>query len=415
MARIYEYQAKELLQKKDIQVPIGDVAATSQEVEKISRKIGRQVVIKAQIWATGRFDAGGIKFADDAEQASKLADEMIGKQIKGLNVRNVLVEEVLNVDHEYYAGFVVDSSVGVRAPVFVFSTEGGTGIEEVAERNPERVFTYTIDQFIGFPPEEVAKAIKGAALAADVEKKMVALICDLFRFFKENDATNVEVNPVVLTKEGRLYAADAHVTLDDNAVFRHPEFGIKVPREMDRAPTELEQLAWDYIEEGDYRGTGYFAQMVTEFDDNEQYIGFHGIGGGGSMLGAAALINRGMKIANYTDTSGDPPASKIYKVIKAIFSQPISAYVVTGACLANQEQWYHAFAMVKALREELAERPGFPVVILLAGNKEAETMEILKNGLGDLDLRLELYGRDYIYNSDYIAERAQVLMDEYLN
>ena len=100
-------------------------------------------------------------------------------------------------------------------------------------------------------------------------------------------------------------------------------------------------------------------------------------------------------------------------MIKAIFSQPISSYVVTGACLANQEQWYHAFAMVKALREELRDRPGFPVVILLAGNKEAETMEILKNGLSDLDLRLELYGRDYIYNSDYIAERAQVLMDEY--
>lgn len=413
MARIYEYQAKKLLSEKGIRVPIGGVAATPREVEKISKDIGRQVVIKAQIWATGRFDAGGIKFANDARHASQLADDMIGTRIKGLQVHNVLVEEVLNVAQEYYAGFLVDSSVNVRAPVFIFSTEGGTGIEEVAERNPERVFTHTIDPLGGFPPEEVFAAIKGAKLPPEVEEKMVGLICNLFKFFKENDANSVEVNPVVLTKEGQLYAADAHVTLDDNAVFRHPEFGIKVPREMDRAPTALEQLAWDYIEEGDYRGTGFFAQMVTEFDADEQYIGFHGIGGGGSMLGAAALINRGMKIADYADTSGDPPASKIYKVIKAIFSQPISSYVVTGACLANQEQWYHAFAMVKALREELRDRPGFPVVILLAGNKEAETMEILKNGLSDLDLRLELYGRDYIYNSDYIAERAQVLMDEY--
>jgi succinyl-CoA synthetase beta subunit len=132
------------------------------------------------------------------------------------------------------------------------------------------------------------------------------------------------------------------------------------------------------------------------------------------MLGAAALISRGMKIANYADTSGDPPASKVYKVIKAIFSQPISAYVLTGACLANQEQWYHAFAIVKALKEELKNRHGFPVVILLAGNKEAETMEILKKGLKDLDVRIEFYGRDYIYNSDYIGQRAEKLIAAYL-
>ena len=115
------------------------------------------------------------------------------------------------------------------------------------------------------------------------------------------------MNPVVLTKEGQLYAADAHVTLDDNAVFRHPEFGIKVPREMDRAPTALEQLAWDYIEEGDYRGTGFFAS-----DDAEQrltpmssILAFTGLVVAVRCLGAAALINRGMKIADYADTSGD--------------------------------------------------------------------------------------------------------------
>jgi succinyl-CoA synthetase beta subunit len=132
------------------------------------------------------------------------------------------------------------------------------------------------------------------------------------------------------------------------------------------------------------------------------------------MLGAAALLRRGMKLANFSDTSGDPPASKIYKVIKTIFAQPISAYVMTGAVLANQEQWYHAFAIVKALKEELADKPGFPVVILLAGNKEKESMEILKEGLKDLDIRLELYGRDYIYKSNYIGERAEILIKEYL-
>jgi succinyl-CoA synthetase beta subunit len=222
------------------------------------------------------------------------------------------------------------------------------------------------------------------------------------------------MNPFALTREGDIYALDCHLNIDDSSVFRHPDLGIKVPRDMDREPTELEELAWEHIEEGDYRGTGYFAQMVTEFEKDQIYIGFHGIGGGGSMLGAAALIQRGLKIANYADTSGDPPASKVYKVIKAIFSQPISAYVLTGACLANQEQWYHAFAIVKALREELKNRPGFPVIILLAGNKEKESMEIIREGLKDLNIRLELYGRDYIYKSDYIGQRAERLIAEYL-
>lgn len=104
----------------------------------------------------------------------------------------------------------------------------------------------------------------------------------------------------------------------------------------------------------------------------------------------------------------------MYKVIKAIFAQPISAYVLTGACLANQEQWYHAFAIVKALKEELKNKPGFPVLLLIAGNKEAETLEILREGLKDLNIRLELYGRDYIYRSDYIGERAENLIAEYL-
>jgi succinyl-CoA synthetase beta subunit len=239
-------------------------------------------------------------------------------------------------------------------------------------------------------------------------------IFGLYRVFLDNDARAVEMNPFIWTKGGKVYAADCHITLDDSSIFRHPEFGIEVPRDMEREPTELEKLAWTHIEETDYRGTGYFAQMVTEFKEGEVYVGFHGIGGGGSMLGAAALINRGLKIANYADTSGDPPASKVYKVVKAIFAQPITAYVMTGACLANQEQWYHAFALVKVLREELKDRPGFPVVILIAGNKETEAIKILQDGLKGLNIRLELYGRDYIYRSDYIGERAQKLIDEYL-
>jgi succinyl-CoA synthetase beta subunit len=414
LARIFEYQGKALLKKAGVKVPEGDVAASPEEAREIAQRIGKPVAIKAQVWTTGRMKAGGVQFAGDPEEAWQKAKAIMGMKIKGLTVKKVLVEERLSLAQEYYAGIVINPAMEVKAPVLIFCTEGGTGVEEVAVRNPERVLRLTLDPLKDLEPSALETLLEKMGIPEKLGGKIQQAMMGLYRVFKEQDASSAEMNPFVLTKEGEIFAADCHINLDDGSVFRHPEFGIKVPRDMDREPTELEQLAWDHIEEGDYRGTGYFAQMLTEFEKGQIYIGFHGIGGGGAMLGAAALIQRGMKIANYADTSGDPPASKVYKVIKAIFSQPISAYVLTGACLANQEQWYHAFALVKALREELQGRTGFPVIILLAGNKESESIEIIRNGLKDLDIRLEIYGRDYIYNSDYIGERAEKLIAEYL-
>ena len=413
MSRVYEYQGKEALEKSGVAIPRHGVASTPEEAEKVAKEIGSPVVVKAQVFATGRADAGGIAFADTPDDAKKAAEKMFSLRIKGLSVQKLLIEEKLNIQHEFYAAIVVDSSVKVKGPVLIFSTQGGTGIEEVAVKSPEKVTREVIDILTGLTPDQVSSMLKRMKVD-DPGAKINNAVCGLYKAFREFDCQNIEMNPFILTKEGKVYAADCHMNLDDNSVFKHTEFGIKVPRDLDRGPTELEQLAWDHIEEGDYRGTGYITQMITDFKDGEIYIGFHGIGGGGSMLGAAALLRRGMKLANFSDTSGDPPASKIYKVIKTIFAQPISAYVMTGAVLANQEQWYHAFAIVKALREELAERPGFPVVLLLAGNKEKESHEILKEGLKDLDIRLELYGRDYIYKSNYIGERAEILIKEYL-
>jgi len=132
------------------------------------------------------------------------------------------------------------------------------------------------------------------------------------------------------------------------------------------------------------------------------------------MLGADALTRHGIKLANYADTSGNPTASKVYRIIKLILSQPnIDGYIMMGAGIANQEQWHHAHALVRALREELINRPNFPVVILIAGNKEAESLEILREGLKGLPARIELYGRDYVYNVDYVAERMKKLIEEY--
>jgi succinyl-CoA synthetase beta subunit len=415
MARIYEYQGKEILKKLGVPVPTGKPATSPDEARQISMEIGKPVVIKAQVWATGRFKAGGIKFADTPQEAEKVARELIGSTVKGLPVEKVLVEERVEIKREFYAGVIVSNSSKVKGPVLIFSVEGGVGVEEVAERSPEKVATFNVDYLKGVSEDDanelLSKLAFNGGLSLDLRSQLSKIICNLYEAFKKYDARAAEINPLVITEDKKIFAADCRFTIDDNSVFRHPEFEIKVPRDMERPPTKLDEIAWA-IEEGDYRGTGYFTQMFSKLE-GKGWIGFHGIGGGGAMLGASAFVARGFKIANYADTSGDPTASKVYLVIKSIFSQPIDGYVLMGACLANQEQWHHAHAIVKALREEAGERPGFPTVILLAGNKEQEAHEIIRNGLKDVSLRWELYGRDYIYDTNFIADRVEALVKQY--
>jgi succinyl-CoA synthetase beta subunit len=416
MARLYEYQGKEVLSKIGIPVPKGKSTASPSEAKRIAEEIGKPCVVKAQVWATGRFKAGGIKFAKSPAEAEEAAKALIGAEVKGLKVEKVLIEERLDVEREFYVGVIVSNSHKIKGPVLVFSSEGGSSIEEVSARNPERIGRFNVDYLEGVGPNEAEALISqvsfdGAPASKDLKKTLGEAVVKVYKAFKDYDARSLEINPLILTKGNVVLAADCHVTIDDNSVFRHPELGIALPRDMERPPTALEQRAWK-IEEGDYRGTGYFSQMTTKVE-GEGWLGFHGIGGGGAMLGASAFVARGFKIANYADTSGDPPASKIYNVIRCILEQPVDGYVLMGACLANQEQWHHGHALVKAFKEEARKRPGFPVIMLIGGNKEKETHEIIREGFKNLPLRWELYGREYIYDTDFIANRVEALVKEY--
>ena len=416
MARLYEYQGKEVLSKIGIPVPKGRSAASPSEAKKIAEEIGKPCVVKAQVWATGRFKAGGIKFAKSPAETEEAARALIGAEIKGLKVEKVLVEEQLDVEREFYVGVIVSNSYKIKGPVLIFSSEGGSSIEEVSARNPERIGRLNVDYLRGVGLEEAKTLVSqvsfdGTPVSKELKEALSKTVVQVYKAFKDYDARSLEINPLILTKSKVILAADCHVTIDDNSVFRHPELGIALPRDMERPPTELEKKAWK-IEEGDYRGTGYFSQMTPKVE-GEGWLGFHGIGGGGAMLGASAFVARGFKIANYADTSGDPPASKIYSVIRCILEQPIDGYVLMGACLANQEQWHHAHALVKVFKEEAKKRPGFPVIMLIGGNKEKETHEIIREGFKNLPLRWELYGREYIYDTDFIANRVEALVKEY--
>ena len=413
MPKLYEHQAKKLLETFAIPVPRGDVAASPDGVHAIASKLGKPVVVKAQVGVTGRMQAGGVKFADSADEAARVALDLLGRDIKGHEVTQVLVEENLDIKAEFYAGITVNDSYKVKAPVLMFSTRGGSGIEEIAAKFPETVTSMNIDVLKGLTAEDAKELISKLGVASPLSEPLSQVVHGLYRLFREYSARNAEINPIVLAGDGKVYAADCHIVIDEASVYKHPELEIDYPRDIGRAPTELERVAWK-VEAKDYRGIGYFVQMARDFGPGEGVVGFHGIGGGGAMLGADALMRHGLKLADYADTSGNPTAAKVYRIVKIIFSQPnIDGYIMMGAAIGNQEQWHHAHALVRALREELPARPGFPLIILIAGNKEAESLEILREGLKGLPARIELYGREFVYNVDHIARRMKTLVKEY--
>jgi len=207
--------------------------------------------------------------------------------------------------------------------------------------------------------------------------------------------------------DGSLVAADCRITVDDYGVFRHKDLGIEIAREYDRPPTALEKIAYD-VEANDYRGTFYFIQMAEGFHKGEGYIGFHGAGGGGSMMSMDAVLNQGYKLATFVDTSGNPPASKVYRAARIVLaSGPVDGYFGSGSGVASQEQFHSARGFVKAFLEEQIE---VPVVIRLGGNSEDKAVEILEWLDGWVPAPVEGYKKDD--SPDFCADRLHTLIQE---
>jgi succinyl-CoA synthetase beta subunit len=411
MARLQEHEGKELFKIAKMPKPQGGVAKTPEEARKIAEQIGKPVVIKVQIWAGGRGKAGGVKFADTPQEAEKVAAKLLGATIKGLLVEKVLVEEKLAIELEYYAGIIVNAQADARCPVVMFSTEGGMDIESVPE---DKIALMNVDVLRGFKIYDALNLANKLQVPSKYITQVAKLMVGLYDTFKNYGARLIEINPMVITKDGKVLAADCRISIDDSAVIRHPELGIEVAREAATPPTELDKIAW-WIEEKDLRGTAYFAEMNNEIaGDVFGTIGYHGMGGGGAMLGVDGLNREGLRVADFADTSGNPPASKVYRAAKIVFSQKgIDGYMLGGFMAANQEQWHHAHGVVKALREELPKYPGFPVILLLAGNKEKESLEILREGTKDLNARIRIYGGERVYDTVGLAAEMKEMVLEY--
>jgi succinyl-CoA synthetase beta subunit len=411
VAKLLEYQGKHWLGEAGLQVPRGMAASTPQQAATIAAQLGTPVVVKAQVHAGGRGKAGGLMVADDVAQAARAALSLLGCDFKGTEVREVLVEEKLDIERELYASYTVNSARTARRPMLIFSSYGGMDIEDVPE---EKLFRLLVSPITGPDPVALAAQLAAAGVDEDIRQAVAGFLLKLYDAYRRFDCFTLEVNPLVVTSSRELVAADCKMEIDNNSVFRHPELGISVARDFGHDPTELDLIGWG-IEDDDQRGSGFLMSMGFD-EQSPGYIGYHPIGGGSAMVGMDALRRVGLKVANYADTSGNPVGSKIYRIAKTILSLPgIQGYLLAGFMMANQEQWHHAHAIVKALRETLPSRPGLPCLLLLCGNKEEESLAILREGLTGLPggEYIEIYGREYVTDTGFIAGRIWAMVCDY--
>jgi succinyl-CoA synthetase beta subunit len=369
MARLHEYQGKAILAANGFIVPRGRAASNPDDAAAAAKGIGGEVVIKIQAWTTGRAGMGGIAFAVSPDDARTHAQRMLSMKVGQFPVEKVLVEEKINIDREFFVSFAIDDAA--RAPMIIFAVGGGTGIEERAAA------TRRIPCDVNRGPLESAldEAVASCGLSANNAKRLNESIRKLFAAARSVEARSLEINPLVLTETGEFVAADCRITIDDYAVVRHPELGIEIAREFDHPPTLVERIAYA-VEQNDHRGTFYFAQLATAAPkDSKGLVGFHGAGGGGSMMSMDAIVNAGFTIANFTDTSGNPSASKVYRAARIILSQPgLVGYFGSGSGVASQEQYWSAYGLAKAFWELDLD---IPAVIRLGGNTEDRAVDIL--------------------------------------
>lgn len=370
MARLHEYQGKAILAENGFKIPRGRAASSAEDAVVAAHELGGEVVIKIQAWTTGRAGIGGVAFAKEPNDVRTNAERMLAMKVGQFPVEAVLVEEKIAIEREFFLSLAIDDAA--RAPIIIFATGGGSGIEERAastRRIPCDVKQGPIDS-------AVSEATSSCGLSPDHAAQLAESIRKLFAAARKTEARSLEINPLVLTKDGQFVAADCRVTIDDYAVGRHPELKIEIAREFDHPPTALERVAYA-VEQNDHRGTFYFAQLATAAPkDSNGLVGFHGAGGGGSMMSMDAIVNAGFTIANFTDTSGNPSASKVYRASRIILAQPdLVGYFGSGSGVASQEQYWSAYGLAKAFWELDLD---IPAVIRLGGNTEDRAVDILR-------------------------------------
>ncbi len=353
--KIHEYQAKDILRRYGIPVQPGEVATTPEQAEEIARKFGVPVVIKAQVYVGGRGKAGGIQFGDTPEQAREAASRVLGMDIKGLTVEKVLVVPKIDIKEEYYIGVVLDRAS--KAPVVMVSAAGGVDIEEVAEQTPEKIIKHTIDVRWGLPPFQARDLMARAGVPSTVVARGGAILSALAHAFMESDATLAEINPLALTADGQVLAADAKILVDDNALPRQQEYASWAePEEANPLEHAAQAAGLNYVKlDGD--------------------IAVLGNGAGNTMTTIDIVARSGGRAANFLDLGGGSDAEFTKKALLFVARDPdVKGILVNifGGITRSEE-------VAKGIIMAQDELKGMPLVARISGNGEEEAHRLLAN------------------------------------
>jgi succinyl-CoA synthetase beta subunit len=352
--KLHEYQAKRIFAQYGVPIPRGDVAATPEQVRQIAARLGRRVVVKAQVLVGGRGKAGGIRLAGDPDEAEEIADQILGMNIKGLVVKKVLVDEAADIAKEIYLGIVIDRAM--RRPVMMASAEGGVEIEEVARATPERIVKLFVDPFLGLQSYQGRELAFGVGLSKDLVRAFTKIAQGLYSAFVSCDASLAEINPLVVTSEGKLLAVDGKMLLDDNALFRH--FELAEMRDADEETPEEQEAR--------RHGLSYVKL------DGE--IGCMVNGAGLAMATMDITKLYGGQPANFLDIGGGAQADKVAAALRIILSDPnVKAVLfnIFGGITRCDEV---ARGILEALHEV---ETSVPMVARLVGTNEEEGRQIL--------------------------------------
>ncbi|WP_226012922.1 ADP-forming succinate--CoA ligase subunit beta [Halomicrobium salinisoli] len=366
--RLHEYQAKQVFADAGIPTPASTLAETVDDAVAAAEDIGYPVAIKAQVHVGGRGKAGGIKLAEDKDEAREYADDILGMDLKGYEVDRVLVEEAVDFENELYVGVTMDRGEG--EPVAMVSTRGGVNIEEVAEEDPDAIAREHVDPAFGMHPYQARKVVYEAGVDRAVANDVASVLQTLYQIWDDRDGSDAEINPLMITSDDEVIAADAVFNVDSDALFRQPE--IQEMEEEAGGGDELEQKADEY-------GFDY-----VRLDGNVGIIG----NGAGLVMTTLDLVDHfGGSPANFLDVGGGAKAQRIANALDMVFSDDNVDSVVFnifGGITRGDEV---AEGINQAL-EQFDEIPK-PVTVRLAGTNAEEGMEILNEDLVTVEHTLE--------------------------
>jgi succinyl-CoA synthetase beta subunit len=351
---LHEYQAKRLFAQYGVLIPNGKVASTPDQARAIARELGGHVVVKSQVLTGGRGKAGGVKLASNPDEAEQIASQILGMNIKGFTVRKVLLDEAADIRDEIYLAILIDRNR--RLPMLMASAAGGMDIEQVAADTPEKIFRIHIDPLIGIRSYQTTIVASGMDLPSSLWRDFYTMAAGLYRAFQATDASLAEINPLVVTGDGSLLAVDGKLSIDDNALFRHPE--LAEMRDVDEeTPSERQARR---------NGLSYI-----QLDGN---IGCMVNGAGLAMATMDVIKLYGGEPANFLDIGGGATTESVSAALQIILSDAkVKAILfnVFGGIVRGDEV---ARGIVGALEQINSD---IPMVVRLLGTNAEEGMRIL--------------------------------------